>query len=390
MKRELERIDIPGEHEARVRTWELVQAAYAERERIPSDKVSLARWRVLVAVAVAAALAAAILSPPGRALLDEVREAIGVEQAAPALFDLPDGGRLLVQSDEGPWIVHPDGSKRLLGRYRHASWSPFGRFVVATGVGEAGTRVLYALDPKGNVRWSLARPSHIRFPRWGGSKTDTRIAYLSGDALRIVAGDGRGDRLFARGVAAVPVAWRPNTRHLLAHVVVGDRVVVADAETGRRFWSRKVPDVRRLEWSRDGELLLVQGRRSLLVFGAGGGLRFELLRPPAAPVVAATFAPSGRAVAFIQRTAGRSDVWMVPKLRPDGSAARRVFFGTGRFTDLAWSPDGRWLLVAWRDANQWVFVSVEGKRRIEAVSGIPAQFESSSFPRVEGWCCSAR
>ena len=84
-----------------------------------------------------------------------MRESIGVEEAAPALFALPADGRVLVTSARGVWVVRPDGSKRLLGRYREASWSPFGRFVVAARANE-----LAALDPStGELRWSLARPA---------------------------------------------------------------------------------------------------------------------------------------------------------------------------------------------------------------------------------------
>src|ERR671934_220788 len=55
-----------------------------------------------------------------------VNRAIGVKHAAPTLFRLPAPGRLLVESSEGPWVVQPDGSKRLLGRFLDASWSPHG------------------------------------------------------------------------------------------------------------------------------------------------------------------------------------------------------------------------------------------------------------------------
>jgi hypothetical protein len=65
---------------------------------------------------------------------------------------------------------------------------------------------------------------------------------------------------------------------------------------------------------------------------------------------------------------------------------RKVFSGTGVFSDLAWSPDGRWLLIAWPTANQWVFVRVAGPRRIVAASAIARQF-GGSFPRLAGWCC---
>jgi hypothetical protein len=67
---------------------------------------------------------------------------------------------------------------------------------------------------------------------------------------------------------------------------------------------------------------------------------------------------------------------------------RRVFAGSGALASVDWSPNGRWLLVAWEDADQWVFVRVVGARRIAAVSNITAQFRSSRFPRVDGWCCA--
>ena len=42
---------------------------------------------------------------------------------------------------------------------------------------------LVALEPKGGVRWTLARPD-VRSPAWGGLRDDTRIAYLAGTAAR--------------------------------------------------------------------------------------------------------------------------------------------------------------------------------------------------------------
>src|SRR5919108_369433 len=52
----------------------------------------------------------------------ELHETVGIEHAQPALFSLPSPGRLLVASDAGVWVVREDGSKRLLGPYREASW----------------------------------------------------------------------------------------------------------------------------------------------------------------------------------------------------------------------------------------------------------------------------
>jgi outer membrane protein assembly factor BamB len=337
---------------------------------------------LLVAAALAALLAAA-LSPPGRAVIDSVRKAIGVESAGEALFSLPSEGRLLVESDGGAWVVSDDGAKRLLGGYREASWSPFGRFVVAAGANEVA-----ALEPDGDVRWKLARPD-VRHPRWGGSRTDTRIAYLSRGELRVVGGDGRGDHTFAEKSADVAPAWRPGTFHALAYATRDGRIVVADAESGRRLWSRPVDGVGRLEWSPDGKLLLVQGRRLLRVYDTGGRLRFDLLsvRRGAAPVAAAAFSPQGRSVAIVQATGGRSHLWVIPRLQPDAAAARELFSGTGRFTQVAWSPDGNWLLLPWQEADQWLFVRASGSRRVRAVANVTRQFESRTFPRISGWCC---
>jgi hypothetical protein len=380
LRRRLEHVEIPDEHDARVRAWELVQAAFAERERIPRSR---ARLRPAIALAALVALVAGALSPPGRALIETVRETIGVEEAAPALFELPARGRLLVTSARGAWVVRQDGSKRLLGRYREAGWSPHGRYVVAARANE-----LAALDPEnGELRWSLAKPD-VRYPRWQGSRTDTRIAYLSGSTLRVVPGDGTGDRLVASSVARVAPAWRPGPGHVLVYAV-GTEIRAIAADTGRRLWSRRVGRVSALDWSLDGSSLLVRGPRRLVVLGPDGRLRLDLLGAVAAPVVAAALSPRGSSLAFVQRARGRSTLWVVPRLRPDGSAARRVFSGAGRFTDVEWSPDGRWLLLAWRDADQWVFLRSAGVHRLEAVSAISRQFRSRGFPALGGWCCAA-
>ena len=222
MKRALEQIELPGEHEARARSWAVVRAAYAERE--PSERRR--SWKPIAALAAVVVAAAGLLSPPGRAVLDEIREVVGVEQSQPALFSLPAPGRLLVTADSGAWIVDQDGSKRLLGRYEEASWSPFGRFVVASRRNE-----LAALTPKGEVRWTLARPD-VRFPRWGGTRTDTRIAYFSRGELRVVSGDGTGDRLLDVDAALRPPVWLPGAAHRLAYARRDGSVRIVAADTG--------------------------------------------------------------------------------------------------------------------------------------------------------------
>jgi hypothetical protein len=368
LRRALERIEVPEEHEARERAWELVRAAWAQREREPR-RLPL---RPLVAVAVLAAIAGAALSPPGRAVLDEVREAIGVADAEPALFSLPADGRLLVTSQRGAWIVQRDGTKRLLGRYREASWSPNGLFVVASRANE-----LVALDPGGELRWSLPRRA-VRLPRWGGTRGDTRIAYLSGSTLRVVAGDGDPDRALADAVAPVAPAWRPGgRRHVLAFVAKTGEVNVYEVDRKELYWrSVPIPGLVALVWSSDGRRLVAVSRSRVTVFA--WNRRVPLSSRPVTDAVEAALAPDGRRLAVVVRRGDRSEV------RVDG---REVFSGPGRFTGLAWSPDGDWLLVAWKDADQWVFLRPDQAQRVEAVSRIAQQFRSRVFPTLGSWCC---
>lgn len=369
MKGELDRIEIPGAAEAEARAALVVAAACAERRPAPRPRPAR---RPLVAVSVAAALVAAVLSPPGRAVVDQVRRAVGIDHARPALFSLPSPGRLLVASDSGVWVVRPDGSRRLLGRYDEASWSPFGRFVVA-----ARTDELAALESDGSVRWTLARPG-VRFPRWAGSATDTRVAYLTRSRLHVVSGDGTRDVEAGGLSAAAPVApaWRSGFGFVLAYTNTRGHVTSFMTAKGAELWtSTSLQSPRSLEWSSDGTQLLVLSRGRISVLGAASGHPLSVRRAPAA--VAVAFRPGTHTVAELRRPGGVSQV----------AVGDRVLFSfAGELSGLSWSPDGRWLLVGSPESDQWVFVRADG-RKIIAVSSVSAQFHSKSFPRVEGWCC---
>ena len=388
LRRRLERVEVPEEHEARARAWSVAEAAFRGREPVPR------RTRVLwpaVAFATAAVVFAAAATSPGRAVIHDLREAVApnrVEPSRAALFTLPARGRLLITSTKGAWIVHAAGSRRFLGDYEHATWSPRGLFVGVTRDDE-----IAAVDPKGKLRWSLPRP-RVSTPRWAPS--GFRVAYASGNTLRVVAGDGTGDAWLARGVDPAAPAWRPGPAHALAYGTNGGDVALVDVDRRTTLWTspgRGRGRVLGLEWSRDGSLLLVRTRRWLRVLAANGRPRFDLLRPPAAPIAAASFAPNGRSVAFVQTAGGRSSLWSIPRLRLDGGAARRVFAGAGRFTDVEFSPDGRWLLLPWETADQLLFIRSAGVRKVVAVSNVSRQFDDARerppvFPRVEGWCCA--
>lgn len=382
MKRVLRDIPLPDEQGAEERAWQVVSAAFAGREPTPWPK---RRARLILIGAVGLAVVAAALSPPGMAFLGSVRDRVTGRHAGHGLVELPAGGRLLVNSARGPWIVQRDGSRRLLGPYAGASWSPHGLFVVAVRGDD-----LLALDPKGNVRWTISRRQPVSSPRW--SPDGFRIAYLSGRALHVVAGDGTGDRLLATNVSGVAPAWAPGDRHVLAFSDRRGRVSVEQTDTRSLYWRSEPGEAPvQLAWAPDGFELVALARHSLRVLGKGtvlGELRF-----PRRTAVAAAFSPAGNRLALIRDLTGQGRAEVVSLAVTFGArpAVRRVFAAAGDFSGLAWSPDGRWLLLAWRSADQWLFVRATGVQRIVTASAIASRFDPGgtppSFPELAGWCC---
>ena len=368
----------PGEQEAGERSWELLRRAYEERLPAPRER----KWRPFVAIAVGVVIVAAALSPPGLAVWSSLRHAVrGAQNTKAALFSLPaPRSRLLVDSAEGAWVVQSDGSKRLLDGYRDASWSPHGLYLAAIHGDE-----LRALEPNGDVHWSIGRAG-LAAPRWSSrGNGDERVAYLAGSTLRVVGGDGRGDRSLARRVSPVVPAWRPRT-HILAYVDGVGGLVVRSADTGATRWQttlRQAP--RALEWSDDGRYLLARGASSVTVLGAAGTPRLTPIGPGAAPIVDAAFQPRTDAVAFIQHAGNRSVVWFYPRLTQDGTSARRVISVAGVFDSVDWSPDARWLLLSWRSADEWLFIRSAAVRKVVPVAAIADNFGPSAMPA--GWCC---
>jgi hypothetical protein len=353
LKRLMERV--PADREAEERAWSVVRAAYAEREPVRRGP---RRRLMLAGVALAVAVAAAAVSPPGQAVVNAVRRSIGISHAAPALFRLPAPGRLLVSGGGGgTWVVNADGSKRRLGDYAQAAWSPHGLYVIAATSSEVA-----AVEPSNaGIRWSIARPK-VAFPRWGGSRTDTRVAYLSGEQLRIAAGDGTGDAA-ASGMSRIAPAWRPGDRLQLAFVASDGRVRLLGAWRSSHRYAKP----RSLVWSPDGKQLLLVTARQLVLFDPASG-RAHILRQR--DVSAAAFSPQGQ-LAVVRGKA---------LLVFDGEQTRTVFKTLGRPQGLAWSPNGRWLLTTLPSADQWIFV---GGRRVLAVSHIARQFGGT--PSLDGW-----
>ncbi len=361
--------DVPIPDGAEERAHGVAMAAFAEHKPTPRERHY---WRPAVAVVAVAAVAGVLASPPGRSVIQSIREAVGVKKTQRELFSLPAPDRLLVNSSSGPWVVEQNGSKRLLGSYREASWSPYGRFIVAARADE-----LVTLEPNGKVHWTFALPA-VRFPRWSGTHTDTRIAYLTTPvwSLDVVAGDGTGNRATNCGVglAAVAPAWQPHSLRVLAVAAPNGQVLVYDV-TDCRLLFRTAPGSvpTKLQWSDDGKRLLVVGR-TVGVYDLHGRIVSGDDPADGSQDLDATFLAGSETVVALRSTG------LVFRL----DSGREIFRGTG-LRQIASSPDGRWLLLTWPAADQWVFVRVQAPHRISAFSGIIRQFGGGKFPVVAGW-----
>jgi hypothetical protein len=376
---------VPGEQEAGQRAWEVVRSSYALRERVPWIE---RHSRLVVVLALVAALGVAAVSPPGQAVVERVREVAGRTPSEPSLVRLPGPGRLLVVSEKGPWVVNEDGSKRFLGDYDDASWSPRGLFVVATREHQ-----LVTLEPEsGDVRWSLSRTNQVRDAHWSGGGLDTRIAYRSGSSLHVVAGDGSPDIVLSPDVAPVAPAWKDDS-HVLSYAGADGRAHVVDVDARRELWrTPKIPGIRRLVFSPDGHLVVLTARE-IRLYRAGRRILFEkvgrqhlLLDVAVAPgggVVFADYDQKANATDLVRSSCSTSGACL---LIPN----TQLFRGAGRIGNLTISPNGRWLLAGWPDADQLLFFRLPRVGKVVAVDDVRREFEPGAstpreFPRTAGW-----
>jgi hypothetical protein len=386
---------LPGEAEAAVRSWPVVEAALAERASDRGRRAAAARPRrtalrlALVAALLAAGVVAA-LSPAGAVVGDWIgdRFATGDESAAPAFGALPKGGSVLAISRSGAYAISPDGSAQWLGSFSDAGWSPHGRHVV----GAEGKR-LTAVNPLGTIKWTLFRPHRLHHPAWS-TGLGFAVAYLEGTTLRSVAGDGdpSTNRRLRAGAAPVTPAWRPQSDRVLTYATTAGTIETLDIATGRTLWRTSVggtagrggtaeEPLRTLAWSRSGRRLVALSSRSVTVLDATGHVRRTITLPGVGRELA--LHPSGREAAVVVSRGREKVVLEVPLAGAAG--ARRLF--QGDVDGLAWSRDGRRLLLAWRDADEWLLLGPGG--RVRALHGVSRELGAAGgFPRVAGWCCA--
>ena len=367
---------LPGEAEAAARSWPVVEAALAEQRPAAAARSPrrVALRLALVAALLAAGLAAA-LSPAGAAVGDWIGDRFTAHdtRSAPAFAALPKGGSVLAISKSGAYAVRPDGSTRELGAFSDAGWSPRGIHVVGT----AGRR-LVAVTPAAEVKWMLIARRPVHNPSWS-TAGGFAVAYLEGSSLRVV--DGTGDpatnRILRRDAAPVTPAWRAHSDRVLTYATRSGSLVTLDIATGRTLWSTPLgADARELAWAARGGRLAALAPHSFTTLDRNG----RILRtvPLTAVGRGMSLHPSGRRVAIVS---GRR----VLGLRLAGGDPRQLF--QGNVDGLAWSQDGRRLLLGWRDADQWLLLGPRG--HIRPLHGVSRELgKTGGFPRVAGWCCA--
>jgi hypothetical protein len=393
---------VPGEEEARRRAWAVAQAALAERVRDQdSERTTPGRARrrppsrlaapVLTLLCALVALAAG-LTAPGRATAEWVRSRIAaVAGPAPPLARptartttaLPGGGRILVVNDHGPTVLGlPGGPRQLLGAVDEATWSPHGRYVAAVRGIE-----LIAVDLHGRRRWHVAHRRVIRAPSWAPS--GFRVAYLTGvpgdggRMLRIVAGDGTGDRFLA-SAGPTPPAWHPGTAtNVLAYVDVAGRITVRDADTRAVLWRARPREVpRTLSWSHDGHRLIAVGAGAVTSYAGRSGRTLGRHRAPhGTENVLGAFAPSGRRYVVVRRVRSTGDHRL---LLVTHGRERLLQIGSGPIRSVAWGPDGQWLVLDQPGVPSWSLMHLTARG-----PDIPRAVAAGRGARLAGWCCSS-
>jgi hypothetical protein len=371
---------LPGEAEAAARSWPVVEAALAEQAAgrrsggAPAHARRAALRIALVAALIAVGLAVA-LTPAGAWIGDRFKNES--KRSTPAFEALPKGGSVLAMSRTGAYAIGPDGDTQRLGSFSEAGWSPHGLHAI----GVDGNR-LTAVDPLGTVKWTLVRPRPLHRPAWS-TGAGFAVAYLEGSTLRVVAGDGARatDRRVRTRAAAVTPAWRPHSDRVLTYATESGVIETVDTLSGRTI-SSSPPSAGAetplsLAWSRDGRGLVALWPHAVTVLDTRGHVVRSIGLPGSGRALALN--PSGRRAAVLvgSRVLGL-------RLTGAGSAPRQLF--QGDVDGLAWSANGRRLLLSWRGAGQWLLLGPG--RRITALHGVSRELgNAGGFPRVVAWCC---
>ncbi|HEY6397613.1 MAG TPA: hypothetical protein VIX82_09190 [Solirubrobacteraceae bacterium] len=389
----LQGISVPDEVGAQERAWAVAHSAYVGRLSVPPRR---SRLRFVPVPALLLGIAVILeLTPAGAAVRRLINSALSVRNPTTSLvISLPArGSRLLVTAPGGTWIVKDHGDKRRLGQWDVATWSPRGLYLAT-----ADAHRLAAINPAGVVVWSTP-VEHAHYLRWfePAGSYNSRISFISGSSLWIVTGDNMPrDRasgaqpkwIAAARVAQVGAAWRPGSQYELVYASASRQIVSID-DIGRRVWTtrRMASAPMLLAFSGDGSRLLVLSKNQATVLNGAGQPLGSVTAAPGQQFVDGALSSNGHTLALLSdRTVTLVD-WQAGRGIQQAVFTTRLVRNRGGLRQLAWSPDGQWLLATWPSADEWVFIHATGAPTDQIVSHVSEQFRGV-FPQIGGWCCT--
>jgi Tol biopolymer transport system component len=259
----------------------------------------------------------------------------------------------LGDGDWGLFAVNADGS--VLRRVLATDWSGFvspdGRRLAVPGISEMwvgaasgrGSRRLKMVGRDTGLAWA---PDSKRFAFTTSESPYPDQDQTYGGVFVVNAVTGDRKRLPVQGANTT---WSPDSRRLAIDTANGIVVIGADGD-GERW----LADGRAPTWSPDGQwIAFLRGRDVYLVRPDGGGLR-RLARSWSAETLDLSgssgsswnlrWAPGGRRLAYVARTAGVEQVRVVDEIT-------RQHKTVAKGAEPAWAPDGRALAFS-RDPNE--------------------------------------
>jgi TolB protein len=223
----------------------------------------------------------------------------------------------------------------------------------------------------------------------------TRIAYLRGQAIRLVDSDGADEVTVPTDKNGFSPAWNPAGTMLVYHTYgdVASRLVLLDLATARSRTlataPRNVqyitpvftPDGNSIVFARSGE-----DGSDLYIIGAGGGdAPRRLTVGRGVQNASPTVSPDGRRIVYVSNALGRPELYIMDADGTGSDVLTNYDFSEKNYrSDPDWSPDGR--LIAYQERINDRFQI----RTIRVTGGTPKLLTSEGENEQPSWAPDAR
>lgn len=323
-------------------------------------------WAILVALALGAggcAISREVAPESTRQLrVERVQRIIDRPALSPAVWS-PDGQEFAYGRPDGVYVAAPDGSSRRIAPAEVATALSWSRRLRLLAVVDRG--VLWIMRPDGGDRRQIPVAGFVTAAVWapGSDRLAVAVRRAVEGAFRFELWLMNRDGGFRRFVAAAPpgrairdLQWLPNSLYMVYGLAAPSEAAIRDV------WQVRIayPD-----------------RRAIPLDG---------------PAVEYTVAPSGRQAAYVTGPDVEDRVGRVVLARLDGSARLVLTPAAGRYTGLAWSPQGDKLAYAAVDdeAHARLFIADgDGSGRL-LVHDYALEFTDPSIDLAMAWAPDGR